>query len=99
MDEDEAWWDDQPSSPAKEEPDCGDCTDSGYVTRWFNRPRRRAWIRFRFARSGLAAVMTRVGWRPCPGCNPARRDVVLWRVRRWVRSWRRGAAVDLDPPF
>lgn len=33
MTDDEVWWDDQPSSPPKEEPDCGKCSDSGHVQR------------------------------------------------------------------
>lgn len=27
------WCDDEPERPAKEEPDCGECTDSGFITR------------------------------------------------------------------
>ena len=100
---DDHYFDDDGGRP-KEEPDCGGCTDRGWVAPWGIR-RVLVWL------WDLNPPGTDPAWRrprggdwPCPDCNPTRLDVAQHTLRHWWRGlwrWPRRAAsaFDDEPPF
>ena len=104
----EPWYDDDGlSGPPKEAPDCGTCTDRGWVQPWGG---IRRWV---YAAWDLNPPGTDPAWRrprggqwPCPDCNPTQLDVIVNRMRdlrrlpgRWLRRCLRPAGALEEPPF
>ena len=93
-DPDDDWYDDETSSPLREEPDCYACGDGGTVPagRWYALLHRREW---RPCRSCDPTRLHLLWWGLCWRWHRSR--VGLWWRQATLR--RRGVALSDEAPF